>query len=215
LDLVMTAISQPNHPLRLAALFFGTIVAFAIVLTAALAAHYVWLEETQSGPGMVVSGAPAGAVAAGDGVAVVITAATPEEFESLAGFAPFVPERVPEGTDGTPKYAVTQPDANGFRVGRVAFSAKPGVEVDGISGPVIVIGQARGAPGDGVDGEIKRIGGAGRVLAATLACGELVIDVQMYFSPAAPADGEEIVTRYMRDVARQFVDTIVAQCGGE
>jgi hypothetical protein len=205
----MTALSQPNHPVRLAAFFFGTIVAFAVVLAAALAAHYVWLEETNK-PVSRVAGASS--VQAGDGLIVVLPAETPQQFEDLAGFAPFVPARVPASTDGTPKFAVTQPDGNGFVVGRVAFSAKAGTEVDGISGPVIVIGEAFGTPGEGVDGEVKRISGAGRVLAATLGCGELVIDVQMYFSPSAPADGEELITPYMREVARGFIDGIEEQC---
>jgi hypothetical protein len=205
----MTALAQPNHPVRLAALFFGTIAAFAVVLAAALAAHYVWLEETNE-PVSRVAGASN--VQAGDGLIVVVPADSPRQFEDLAGFAPFVPGRVPASTDGTPKFAVTQPDANGFVVGRVAFSAKAGTEVDGISGPVIVIGEAFGKPGEGVDGEIKRISGAGRVLAATLGCGELVIDVQLYFSPSTPAGGEELITPYMRDVARGFIDGIKEQC---
>jgi hypothetical protein len=213
----MSALARPNHPARLAAIFFGAIAAFAIVLTAALAAYYIWLEETQSGTGFVagVSDAPDGDVNVPGGVLVVIPAETPEEFEELAGFAPFIPERVPASTDGTPKFAVTEPDANGLRVGRVAFSSKPDVEVGGISGPVIVIGEALGTPGEGVDGEIKRIEGAGRTLAATMPCGDLVIDVQMYFSPATPADGEDLITPYMRDVARDFIDTIKTQCAAD
>ena len=208
----MTVLAQPNHPLRLAAIFCGTIAGFAVVLAAALAAHYVWLEETAK-PANRVAGASS--VQAGDDLIVVIPAENTQQFEELAGFAPFVPERVPASTDASPKFAVTQPDANGFVVGRVAFSAKPGAEVDGIGGPVIVIGEAFGTPGEGVDGEIKRISGAGRVLAATLGCGDLVIDVQMYFSPSTPADGEELITPYMRDVARGFVDGIKEQCASD
>jgi hypothetical protein len=205
----MTALTQPNHPVRLAAIFFGTIAGFAVVLAAALAAHYVWLEET-SKPVSRVAGASN--VQAGDGLVVVLPVENARQFEELAGFAPFVPERVPASTEGAAKLAVTQPDANGFVVGRVAFSAKPDADVDGISGPVIVIGEAFGKPGEGVDGEIKRISGAGRVLAATLGCGDLVIDVQMYFSPTTPADGEELITPYMRDVAKGFIDGIKEQC---
>jgi hypothetical protein len=213
----MSVLAQPNHPVRLAAFFFGTIAAFAIVLSAALAAYYVWLEETQSSVGRVAgtSDAPDGNIDTPGGVVVVIPVETRAEFEELAGFPPFVPDRVPASTDGTPKFAVTEPDANGLRVGRVAFSSKPDVEVEGISGPVIVIGEAYGTPGEGVDGEIKRIEGAGRTLAATMPCGDLVIDVQMYFSPATPADGEELITPYMRDLAKGFVDGIKAQCAAE
>ncbi len=53
-----------------------------------------------------------------------------------------------------------------------------------------------------------------RALVATLGCGDLVIDVQMYFSPSAIAKGEELITPYMRDIARGFIDGIKAQCAG-
>ena len=46
---------------------------------------------------------------------------------------------------------------------------------------------------------------------ATLACGDLVLDVQMYFSPE-PQEGEQIVTPYMLGVATEFLDGIREQC---
>ena len=142
---------------------------------------------------------------------VVTQVDTPEQFEELAGFAPFVPDELPASTDTTPKFAIAEPDETGLRVGRVAYSAREGVATDGIGGPVIVIGQARGAPGAGVDGQLKRIVGGTRALVATLACGDLVLDVQMYFSPE-PQEGEQIVTSYMHGVATQFLDGIREQC---
>jgi hypothetical protein len=159
------------------------------------------------------SALPDSNIKAPEGLIVVIPVENAEEFEKLAGFAPFIPQRVPSSTDATPKFAVTQPDENGLRVGRVAFSAKQDVSVDGVSGPVIVIGEAYGQPGEGVDGELKRLVSGGRAIVATLGCGDLVIDVQLYFSPE-PAEGEEIVTPYMRGVARGFIDDIKAQCAG-
>ena len=210
----MTVISQANHPARLAAIFFGTIVAFGVVLTAALSAYLVWLDidARTTGDLATIDGADgSGAVQSPEGLIVVIPAENPAEFEALAGFPPFVPDHVPSSTEPTPVYAVTQPDANGFRVGRVAFSAK-NEAVDGITGPVIVIGEAHGRPGDGVDGELKRISNGARALVATLGCGDLVIDVQLYFSPAELAPGEELITPYMRQIATGFIDGIKGQC---
>ncbi len=209
----MTALAQPNHPARLAAIFFGTIAGFGIVLAAALSLYLIVLDQQDAGGSRVAgtSAAP-GNIEAPPGLIVVIPVEGPREFEGLAGFAPFVPKRVPSSTDATPKYAVTQADANGLRVGRVAFSAK-NEAVDGITGPVIVIGEAYGKPGEGVDGELKRIISGARALVTTLGCGDLVIDVQMYFSPE-PAANEELITPYMRDVARGFIDDIKAQCAG-
>jgi hypothetical protein len=62
----------------------------------------------------------------------------------------------------------------------------------------------------GIDGELKQIGSE-RALAAALACGDLVLDVQLYFSADAPPDPEAI-TPYMHRVASEFVDGVRAQC---
>jgi len=62
---------------------------------------------------------------------------------------------------------------------------------------VIVIGEAYGKPGEGVDGELKPIVSGARALVATLGCGDLVIDVQMYFSPSEIDEGEELITPSM------------------
>lgn len=207
----MTVLTQANHPARLAAIFFGTIAAFGVVLTAALALYLVVLDMRHAHAPWPPSSAAD--VQSPNGIIVVIPAATPQEFEAIAGFPPFVPSRVPSSTDPTPKFAVTQPDASGFRVGRVAFSAKPDA-VDGVTGPVIVIGEAYGKPGDGVDGELKSIVSGARGVAATLPCGDLVIDVQLYFSPTEPAEGEELITPYMREVGRGFLDDVKADCRG-
>ena len=41
-----------------------------------------------------------------------------------------------------------------------------------------------------------------------------MIDVQMYFSPSETAESEELITPYMRDIARGFIDGVKAQCAG-
>ncbi len=211
----MTAISQPNHPARIAAIFFGTIAGFGIVLAAALSLYLIVLDQRDAAFGSVaVSSAAPGNIEAPPGLIVIIPVEDPQAFEELAGFAPFVPKRVPAFTDPVPNYAVTQPDANGLRVGRVAFSAK-NEAVDGVTGPVIVISEAQGEPGEGVDGELKRIISGARALVATFGCGDLVLDVQMFFSPQEIAPGEELITPFMRDTARGFIDGLKTQCAGD
>ena len=72
--------------------------------------------------------------------------------------------------------------------------------------------EARGEPGDGVDAAIKRLtSGNGRTIVATFECGDLVIEAQMYFNPG-PDRGEEFVTPYMRQTARDFLDGMLRQC---
>jgi hypothetical protein len=211
----MTALARPNHPARLAALFVGTAAAVALIAAAAASLYLVVQDQRETRVSGVagVSDVPDSNITAPEGLIVVTQVDTPEQFEELAGFAPFVPDKLPASTDTTPKFAIAQPDENGLRVGRVAYSAREGALTDGISGPVIVIGQAKGAPGAGVDGQLKRIVGGTRALVATLACGDLVLDVQMYFSPE-PQEGEPIVTSHMHGVATEFLDSIREQCAG-
>ena len=96
--------------------------------------------------------------------------------------------------------------------GRLGFSAKDGAATDGITGPLVVLIEAPGKAGDTIDGELKRITkGNGRALVATIACADLVVDVQMYFGPD-PAEGEYIVKPYMTTTAQSFVDNVKRQC---
>jgi hypothetical protein len=209
----MTALEQPNHPARLAAIFVVTALAVSIVAGAAVALYLI-IDDQRDARVSEVAGAsavPDRNIAAPEGLIVVTQVDTPQQFQELAGFAPFVPETLPASTDDAPAFAVAQPDENGFRVGRVQYGAREGWSAYGITGPMIVIGQAKGAPGEGVDGQLKRIVGGSRALVATLACGDLVLDVQMYFAPEAQGD-EPIVTPYMRDVAVNFLDDIREQC---
>jgi hypothetical protein len=209
----MSVLAQPNHPARLAALLLATIGFTGIVGAALISVLFIVADQRDTAISRVAgdSAIPDSNIQAPEGLVVVTPVESAAQFRELAGFEPFVPETLPASTDTAPKFAVAQPDEQGLRVGRVAYSAREGWSAYGISGPVIVIGQAQGAPGDGVDGQLKRIVGGGRALVATMACGPLVLDVQMYFSPE-PAEGEEIVTPYMRDVAIKFLDDVRQQC---
>jgi hypothetical protein len=202
----MSALTHPNHPARLIALFAAAVAGAGIVAAAILAGGYVWRDITASSE----PAATPGAVDTPDGLIVLTPVDDAAMFEERTGFAPFVPERLPRGTDATPKFAVTQPDADGRRIGRIGYSAQRGFDIDGIGGPVVVIAQAQGDPGEGIDGELKQIGSE-RALAAALACGDLVLDVQLYFSADAPP-GPEAITPYMHRVASEFVDDVQAQC---
>jgi hypothetical protein len=209
----MAVLAQPNHPARLLALFAASLAVCGLIALAAYAGVWIWRDASGGETSRVagIGALPQDNVKAPEGLMIVIPVDDPAEFEALTGFPPFVPERVPASTDATPKFAVTQPDEEGKRVGRVAFSANPDVVVDGVSGPVVVIAEAQGKPGVGVDGEIKRITSGGRALVSTLACGGLVLDVQLYFSPE-PAKDEPVVTPYMRNLAVDFIGKVKEQC---
>ena len=205
--MVIRVLSQPNHPARLAAIFAASVAALGIIAAAAYAGAWIWRDLT--------SGASSGAVATpsietGGGLLVLTPVEDAAAFEELTGFAPFVPRRVPEGTNPAPSFAVAPPSDDGSRLGRVSFGAVPGHESEGISGPVVVIEQGAGTPGAGVDGALRQVGD-GRALGAAFACGDLVLDVQLYFSPD-DATGPEAITPHMQDVAVGFMRDILRQC---
>jgi hypothetical protein len=211
----MTAISQPNHPARLAWFFGTTLLVTGIIGSAVVALSYV--IQDQRGHFSQVAGVtyvPDGQLHAPDGLAFVIEVDDAKQFREFTGFAPFVPKRVPRNTDTKPVYVVSTADAEGHRTGRVAFSSKPGAETEGITGPIVVLAQAAGAPAPGTElGQLKRIDDdAARAIVATLACGDLTIDMQLYFGPEAQ-DGEEPITPYMKTVATQFLAELQGACG--
>jgi hypothetical protein len=205
------AVNTPNHPARLAAVLAASIGFFAIVGAAAYAA--VWMVEDQrSSPVSQVAGISFTPDVQIPGTIVLQRVHDAGEFEELSGFAPFIPSALPEQTQDQPTLSLTLPDDNGKRVGRVGFSAKDGVTTDGITGPLVVLIEAPGTPGEAVDGMLKRVtSGNGRELAATLPCGDLIIDVQMFFGPD-PTDGEPFVKPYMTATAQSFIDSVKAQC---
>jgi len=208
--MVIRVLSQPNHPARLAAIFLGALAILAIVASAAYAGAWVWSDITADpapAPGGVIGSAD---VETGDGLVVLTPVEDAAAFEERTGFAPFVPERVPEGTEPMPSFAVTPPNEEGERIGRVAFSARRGYEREGLSGPVVVISQGKGAPGDGVNGALRQIGD-GRALASAFPCGDLVLDVQLYFSPD-DVSGPAAITPYMRELAEDYVRGIMRDC---
>jgi hypothetical protein len=205
----VSVLSQPNHPVRLLSLFGASLVLCGIVAGAAAALLYV-IDDVRSSDVSGIS-TPPQSIEAPDGLVVVIPVDGAAQFEELTGFAPFVPSSLPPTAIDKPVMSVTPPDAQGRSVGRVSYSTQPD-PVEGVTGPVIVIVQAQGTPGAGVDGQLKRLtAGNGRTLVATLPCGDLVLDVQMYFGPDI-APGEPFVTPYMKSTAETFVASVKAQC---
>jgi hypothetical protein len=108
----MTVLARPNHPARLAVLFLAAAAMAALVIGAGVALAWVIRDLTQDPRESMVAGlqtAPNANVDVPNGLIVVLPVETPDEFESLAGFAPFVPSKVPATTDPVAKLAVTSP----------------------------------------------------------------------------------------------------------
>lgn len=207
----MSVLSQPNHPARLLAIF-GASLAVAVVIGAAAAMQVYVINDIRDGGtdnSAVQSPQP---IDAPEGLVVVIPVDDAAQFEEFTGFAPFVPSRLPSATIDEPVMSVTPPDEYGRSTGRVSYSTT-NEPVEGITGPLIVIVEAEGTPGNGVDGQLKRLTtGNGRTLVATLPCGDLVLDVQMYFGPDI-VRGEPFVTPYMKSTAEDFLAGVREDCG--
>lgn len=207
----MTAFSRSNHPLRLAALFAGTVLAAGLVASAAGAVLYI-VDDQRTGP--AVADTPLDTnLDVPDGLVVLQLVDTREQLAAEVGFEPLLAGVLPETTDGEPVFAVTQPDEHGVRFAHVSYSAKKDVAIDGITGPTVVLFQGKGEPGPAVDGELRRIEwGNARALAATFPCGDLVVDARFYFGPDA-APGEPFLNPQMTSAAQLVIDDLLERCG--
>lgn len=210
----VVARTTPNHPLRLAGLFGASLAFFAIVGSAAGALTWV-VEDARSSrsaapaitnvPKQADLNLPAGVIA-------LQRATDAGEFKLLAGFEPFVPKQLPEHTRDDLSLSVALPDDNGVRAGRVGFSSDDVAGDDGVSGPIVVLWETKGAPDATTVGEFAPIPGkSDRVLVATVGCRDLTLKLELYFHPAA-APGDPVVTPYMTDTAASFLDGVREQC---
>lgn len=206
------ALSAPNHPLRLAAMLAASVAFFAIVSGAAFTA--IWLVEDirSARTNHVLGVAVPPDVVTPNGLVAVQRVSSIKEFEQLGGFTPFIPMYVPGATQTDFTLSLTLPDANGERIGRVGYSSKGVADADGITGPTVVLVEMPGALDPDADTSLLRsTGGNGRALVATIGCRGLIVDVQLYFSPAPVAD-EPFVTPHMTAVAQEFLDGVKEQC---
>jgi hypothetical protein len=205
----VSVLSQPNHPARLVGVAVAAFVLAAVMFAAALAGALV-VDDMRGGS------APAETPLAPDirvpeGFRVVVQLESADDVRAMAGFAPFVPERVPSTTDPVPHFAVTPEDEHGERIARVAFSAQP-EGVDGITGPLIVLEQTDEFDAAALDTELKRlVASDARAVTAQFSCGDLAVTAAFYFQPA-PLDGEPVITPYMTDIARSSLDAMQRQC---
>jgi hypothetical protein len=210
--IVITARSQPDAR-RLAALFAASVGFFAVVAAAVYGALWV-IDNEREGGAHVAEVAPQVDLALPDGMIAVQQVADEGEFRSLAGFTPFIPRRLPETTENTAVLAVTLPDAEGRRAGHILFDARQGVSTDGITGPIVVLIQKPGTIVEGADelAELRPMSAsAGRGLVATIQCGGLVMDVQLFYSPL-PAEGETAITPAMREQGDAFMSSLREEC---
>ena len=205
--------TTPNHPLRLAALFVASLAFFAIVGGAAGAMAWVVRDLRSSNNTAPAATVPKQAdLNLPPGVIALQRVANAGEFKQLTGFAPFIPNHLPEHTKDDLSLSVALPDDKGVRAGRVGYSASGVADPDGITGPVVVLWETKGTPDGSATGDFAQIAGAtGRVMVATIGCRDLTLKAELYFHPD-PAPGELAVTPYMSDTAQKFLDGLREQC---
>jgi hypothetical protein len=187
-------------------------VAFFAIVSAAILTGIWLVEDFRSTHTNQVLGAGVGPnVDAPAGLVAMQRVNSLKEFEQVGGFKPFIPMYVPGSTETDFTLALTLPDANGNRIGRVGYSSKNIADADGIAGPTVVLAEIPGAPGAAADPTLHLLAGSGRALGATIACQGLAVSVQLYFSPAPAAD-QPAVTPHMTAVGQEFLDGLNAQC---
>ncbi len=213
---VIASVSRPNSPPRLAGVLCASVVFFSIVAAAAFSVVYIVQDQRAIHRVSEVAGAehiPTQAdLGLPGGVIALQRVKDPGEFEAVLGFKPFIPKQLPDTTKSDLSLAITLPDDQGARVGRIGYSMSD-TAIGGITGPTVVLMESVGKPAADASSQLMRLtGGNGRALAATIACRGLVIDVQLFFGPA-PQPGEPFLTPYMTDVARTFLDGVNRKCG--
>lgn len=205
----MSVLAQPNHPARLATLFAASVAATVIVASAIAAALYV-VQDIRAGDNPP-SAAPLFDVP--DGFMVVLPLESAAQIEEMAGFAPFVPSRVPSTTQPSAHFAVTPEDDAGERTARVAFSAAQDVYVDGINGPLIVLEQTDNFDPGIIESEVKQLVVEGAyAVRGQFICRDIAVTAAFYYQRQDGLAGGA-VTPYMVDVARSALDTMQSECG--
>ena len=172
----MTVVLRPNHPARLAGVFLGGVAAFALIAAAAYAVMYIVDNETSTAPPPAVPAAnldlPAGMV--------VIRPTVVEEWRDVLGFEPVLAEVLPDNVVETPLYFLQPQDAEFGTAGHVRYAYEDGT-------PAIALIEQTG--GLKTDSPMKVLESGGtRAHIVNLACGDIVIQAQMFFATDVAAD---------------------------
>jgi hypothetical protein len=195
----MTVVLRPNHPARLVGVFAAALGAFALLAAAAYAAIYIVDQET-AGP------APAPAPAADFDIPddmVIIRPTDLAEWDDVLGFQPVLAETLPPRVVGTPLYFLQPNNPTHGVAGHVRYAYEDGT-------PAISLIEQSG--GLDTTSPMKAVESAGtRVHLINLACGDIVIQAQMFF-PAGDTAAQD--PKATSAAAAAFFDGLRAQCEG-
>jgi hypothetical protein len=193
----MTVVLRPNHPARMAGVFVAAVSAFALVAAAAYAVLYIIDNETQSSV-TPQTGAnfdlPEGMVA--------IRPTDVEEWESELGFEPVLAGELPAGVIDDPLYFLQPPSEEFGVAGHVRYAYEDGRPA------ISLVEQSAGfdvsSPMKAIESESTR------VHLVNLACGDIVIQAQMFFR----ADGVDAPEpKETSAIAASFFEALTRQCG--
>jgi hypothetical protein len=195
----MTVVLRPNHPARLAGVFFGGIAAFALIAAAAYAVMYIVDNETSTVPPPPVPAAnldlPAGMV--------VIRPTVVEEWREMLGFEPVLAEVLPDGVVETPLYFLQPQDAEFGTAGHVRYAYEDGTPA------IALIEQAGGLK---TDSPMKALESGGtRAHIVNMPCGDIVIQAQMFFAidvadPPSPQETTAAAEAFAAPLREQCAD---------
>jgi hypothetical protein len=195
----MTVLARPNHPARLAGVFVFSVLAFGLVAAAAGAVLYIIQNERASATPSTVSG---GTVDLPPGMVQIRRIDSFAAWKDALGFAPLLPDALPEGVANAPALYLQQPDASGRPAGHVRYARADG-------SPAVVLIEQQGTISAEPLLKTAETDGT-RLHLQTFTCGSLVVQAQLYFqsdpNPLPPVSQTE-------DAATSFIEGLRQQCG--
>jgi hypothetical protein len=195
----MTVVAQPQHPARLVGVLVRALAAFALLASAAYAVLYIVDNETRSAPAPPPAASDLGLP---DGM-VAIRPTDLTEWKDILGFEPVLANDLPSGVIDGPVYFMQPPSGEFGVAGHVRYAYEDGR-------PAISLIEQSG--GLDVTSPMKAIESGGtRVHLVNLACGDIVIQAQMFFRADGPDAPDPAATTA---TASAFFDGLRAQCGG-
>jgi hypothetical protein len=182
-------------------LFARSVTVAGIIAAALYAAIYVARDQrsTDAPP----AAAPGKGIDLPTGLQLLTPLEDAAEFERVLGFAPVVPQALPEGTTTRARFDASQPDAHGARTGQLRFAGNR--DASGAPpGPAVLLVESQPAHGVAAPPAALRAIKTG-TFTASMSCGAVHVDAWIYF----PDDADPTHTSA---AARSFVSAFEAQC---
>jgi hypothetical protein len=206
--IIVTTFIDRYPAMRFASIFLGALGAWSIIAAAALAVVLIVQNERRPLPAAAV---PSNASIHATGMIVLSPLNDAKAFKDTVGFAPVVPDDLPDLTVAAPRFFATPADDGSISAGQVRFATRADVSHDGLRGPAIaLIERPRGASEVANSTVATAIASTSRIFTSDVICGSVTITAQLYFyssgTEGPPAEAAA------SPVAEAFLSALRDQC---